>query len=89
MINSLAIIAFAALIHASFQLSVSMFTLLSGHAIGAKTAQRKLLRLTWSYLIGAAVMTMLLVSFAGFLFQHLFTTTTPAIAWAGASGLLF
>lgn len=89
MINSLAIIAFAALIHASFQLSVSMFTLLSGHAIGAKTARKKLLRLTWSYLTGAAVMTMLLVSFASFLFQHLFLSTTPAIAWAGTSGLLF
>lgn len=88
MLNSFAIIIFAALIHASFQLSVSMLTLLSGHAIGAKTAHSKLLRLVGSFFFGAAVMTMLLVSFAAFIFQHSFGNTVPLMAWAVSCGLL-
>jgi hypothetical protein len=88
MISSLAIVAFAALIHASFQLSVSMLTLLSGHAIGAKTAHAKLLRLTTGFLLGVAVMTMLLISFIAFLFQHVFGNNVPLIVWAVGCGLL-
>lgn len=88
MISSFAIIAFAALIHASFQLSVSVFTLLSGHAIGAKTAHRKVMRLTSGFLLGALVMTMLIVSFTSFVFQNLFIATTPAFMWAISCGLL-
>lgn len=89
MIESFAIVAFAALIHASFQLSVSMFTLLSGHAIGSKTAHTKLVRLTSGFLLGAAVMTMLLLAFTAFILQNLFTNTTPALIWAISSGALF
>jgi hypothetical protein len=89
MIESFAIVAFAALIHASFQLSVSMFTLLSGHAIGSKTAHKKLVRLTSAFLFGATVMTMLLLAFACFVLQNIFTNTTPAVLWAISSGLLF
>jgi len=88
MISSLAIIAFAALIHASFQLSVSMLTLLSGHAIGTKTAHAKLLRLTNSFLIGVTVMTMLLVSFFALIFQNIFSNHIPPVAWAASCGLL-
>jgi len=88
MFESLAIVAFAALIHASFQLSVSMLTLLSGHAIGAKTAHTKLLRLTCSFLTGAGIMTLLLISFTSFMFQHNFGQTVPAIMWAVGCGLL-
>lgn len=89
MIESFAIVAFAALIHASFQLSVSMLTLLSGHAIGSKTAHKKLIRLTSGFLLGATVMTMLLLAFACFALQNIFTNTTPAVLWAISSGLLF
>jgi hypothetical protein len=88
MISSLAIIAFAALIHASFQLSVSMLTLLSGHAIGSKTAHSKLLRLTNGFLLGVGVMTMLIISFIAFVFQHIFGDTVPLVAWAISCGLL-
>lgn len=89
MIESFAIVAFAALIHASFQLSVSVFTLLSGHAIGSKTAHAKLVRLTCGFLLGAGVMTMLLLAFTAFLLQNLFTNSTPALIWAISSGILF
>ena len=88
MINSFAIIIFAALIHASFQLSVSMLTLLSGHAIGSKTAHAKLLRLTNGFFFGVAVMTMLLLSFIALIFRHSFGTQVPLVAWAVGCGLL-
>lgn len=88
MIESLAIIAFAALIHASFQLSVSMLTLLSGHAIGSKTAHTKLLRLTNAFTLGVAIMTMLLLSFFALIVQATFQAPVPVIAWVGSCGLL-
>jgi hypothetical protein len=87
MIYSFAIIAFAALIHASFQLSVSVLTLLSGHAIGAKTAHTKLVRLVGSFLTGAAVMTLLLLSFFILFFQGSPAGITP-LTWSVACGLL-
>lgn len=88
MISSLAIIALAALIHASFQLSVSVFTLLSGHAIGAKAAHTKVLRLGSGFLLGVMVMTMLLLCFTAFLFQNVFSTSIPPLMWAVSCGLL-
>ena len=88
MISSLAIIALAALIHASFQLSVSMLTLLSGHAIGKKAAHATLLRLTGGFSLGVGVMTMLLISFTAFIFSSSFGTSVPQLAWAISCGLL-
>ena len=88
MIHSLAIIALAALIHASFQLSVSMLTLLSGHAIGNKTSQAKLLRLTNSFTFGVAVMTVLILTFTAFIIGSSFGVQVPLLAWAISCGLL-
>ncbi|MEI6228409.1 MAG: hypothetical protein WCP11_00040 [Candidatus Saccharibacteria bacterium] len=86
---SLAIIAFAALIHASFQLSVSMLTMLSGQTIGANHTQRKLLGLTTNFVFGAGLITLLLLSGLTFMLMSIFGTNTPQIIWAGACGLLF
>lgn len=86
--SSLAIISLAALVHASFQLSVSVLTLLSGHSIGAKHSQAKLLRLTISFVIGAGVMTVLLLSFVSLLLIQFYGNTTPQIVWAASCGLL-
>ena len=73
-ISSLAIIIFAALIHASFQLSLSVLTLLSGHSIGKRTAHRKVLGMMNSFVIGVFVLTALLISttvyYAGVLINH-------------------
>lgn len=85
--SSLAIIAFAALIHASFQLSVSVLMLLGGHAIGAKRSHAKLLRLTTSFVIGAGIMTLLLLSLASLVLLDIFGAETPQIVWAIACGL--
>lgn len=86
--SSLAIVALAALIHASFQLSVSVLTLLSGHAIGAKKAKQRIFRLTTSYVIGAGVMTMLALSFIALLFIHIFGNDVPLLVWAIVCGLV-
>jgi hypothetical protein len=85
---SLAIIALAALIHASFQLSVSVLTMLSAHTLGAKQSQIKLFRLTTSFVFGAGLMTLLLLSFISLVLLNIFGKNTPQIVWALACGLL-
>jgi len=87
-IVSLSIISLAALIHASFQLSVSVLTLLSGHTIGAKRSHTKLLQLTTSFLVGAGTMTVLLLSTISLLLLHFYGSQPPHIIWASGCGLL-
>ena len=86
--SSLAIVTLAALIHASFQLSVSVLTLLSGHVIGAKQSQARVMRLTFGYVSGVGVMTLLALSFISLVFLHIFGTDAPHFVWAIACGLL-
>ncbi len=86
-INSLAIISLAALIHASFQLSVSVLTLLSGHSIGAKHSQARLFRLTSSFVFGAGLMTILLLSFVSLIILNFFGYNMPQSVWAASCGL--
>ena len=87
-ITSLAVVAFAALIHASFQLSVSVLTLLRGHTIGARKSRARVLSLTASYVTGAGVMTILLLSFISLIFLHVFGVNAPLIIWAIVCGLV-
>lgn len=87
-LTSLAIVGFAALIHASFQLSVSVLTLLSSHAIGAQKSQHRVKRLTTSFMFGAGVMTLLLLSFVSLIFLHIFGTNVPLLVWALVCGLV-
>jgi hypothetical protein len=87
-ITSLAIVTMAALVHASFQLSVSVLTLLSGHAIGAKKSHRRTVALTGSFVIGAGIMTLLLLAFFAATFSHVFGNGVSAFVWALACGLL-
>jgi len=86
--NSLAIIALAASVHACFQLSVSVLTLLTSHTLGNKQTQAKLLRLTIGFLVGAGIMTILLLSSVSLLLLSIFGTETPQIIWASGCGLL-
>lgn len=86
-ITSLGIIGVVALVHASFQLSVSVLTMLGTHTLGAKFSKKKSSRLMFAYIVGSAVMTLLLLSFALLLVIHLIDGTTPLMAWAIASGL--
>ncbi|HEU4830835.1 MAG TPA: hypothetical protein VFS65_01545 [Candidatus Saccharimonadales bacterium] len=87
-LTSLSIVALAALIHASFQLSTSVLTLLSGHAIGSKRSQAKVLRLSTAFVIGAGVMTMLLLSFISLVLLHTLEDGASTLAWTIACGLL-
>lgn len=86
--TSLSVITLAALIQASFQLSVSVLTMLSGHAIGAKRSHANLIRLTTSFIAGAKVMTLLLVSFFALVLFDIFGSNPPQLLWASVCGLL-
>jgi len=87
--TSLIVVAFAALIQASFQLSIGVLSLLSGHALSARKSHKHIVRLTTSYIIGAGVMTLLLLSFIALIFLHSFQGGIPLIVWAVVCGLAF
>ena len=87
--SSLAIIAVAGLIHASFQLSVSVLTLLSSHTIGKKRSHKRLVILSNSFTLGVAVMTILLLSFTAVLMQYIASfLSSLTIVWVVCCGLL-
>lgn len=73
--------------HASFQLGVSMLTLLSSHAIGAGKRHAQILRLELGYTLGAITMTAGLLALLTYVINSLFTVVTP-LHWAMISGLL-
>ncbi|NCU37645.1 hypothetical protein EOL96_01095 [Candidatus Saccharibacteria bacterium] len=81
------IIALAALIHASFQLSVSMVTLLSGHSMGNKARASRTMQLVVAFFAGTVTMTLLSVSFLAYTASQLFPYEIPRVAWAVTSGL--
>lgn len=86
----ISIIILAAVIHATFQLSVSTLTLMSGHALGRRTSKTQLTNMITGFLLGSTIMTALLVAALAFLTQSLTLedgSISPAI-WATASGLL-
>lgn len=85
--NSLATVALAGLIHASFQLSVSVLTLLSGHSIGKKDSASKLFRLTTSFVLGAGLITVLLLSSISLITAGVFHYNIPDFIWSGWGGL--
>ncbi len=76
----LLVIAFAGLLHASFQLGVSLLTLLGGHSLGLGRSHQRLMRLNLAYLFGAAVITILL--FAGLAYFSLLSLREqPQLTW--------
>lgn len=87
-ITSLAIIVLAGLIHASFQLSVSVLTLLSAHTIGRKKSHAKLLGITGSFVFGSSFMTLLLLALVTLILIILFDKNAPQVVWSGVCGLL-
>lgn len=87
-INSFAIISLIGLVHACFQLSISVLTLMSGHAIGSGKSKSKLLGMTASFVIGAAIMTILLLSFICLLLTKFFPDGTPILFWTIGCGML-
>lgn len=86
--TSLVVITLSALIHASFQLSTSVLTLLSANSIGTQKTHRKLVGLTVSFVFGAGLMTLLLISFVTLIFMIIYDKVIPQIIWSGTCGLL-
>lgn len=87
-LHPLASIAFAGLIHASFQLSISTLTLLSSHAIGIKATRRRLLKLVGGFSVGAVLMTLLIISSTVLWLQMVLGVFIPPLIWATACGFL-
>lgn len=81
-----ALIIASAAIQASFQLSVSMVTVMSGHALGKKTALTRLSGLVSAFTLGVMTMVALSVSFSVVVLTNLFDGT-PTVAWSIVSGL--
>lgn len=81
-LTALAVIALAAIVHASFQLSVSVVTLLSGHSAGKRDAPGKSLRLVGAFLAGAITTTTLLTFTALYLVHALRTLHSNVTVWA-------
>ena len=80
------VIAFAGLLHASFQLGVSLLTLLSGHSLGSGRSYRRLMELNLAYLTGASLVTALL--FAGLAYVTILITPGDfSLLWYTASVL--
>lgn len=86
--TSFAVIALAGLIHASFQLSISLVTLLNGHAIGSRTSAARTVRMSMAFFAGAVTMTALVVSFLGFFASQVFVNETPTAMWTLVCGLM-
>lgn len=87
-LDSLIIIAVAALIHASFQLSVSVLTLLSSHTIGAKKSHARLLRLTNAYALGVGIMTLFVLSTTAMIVSSFKDVQTNPSVWIAICGSL-
>lgn len=87
-VDSFAVIVLAGLVHACFQLSISVLTLMSGHAIGSGKAKNKLLGMTAGFVGGAGVMTVLLLSFVCLILTKLFGGDIPIILWTIGCGIL-
>lgn len=85
-LTALVIVAVAGLIHASFQLSVSVLTLLSSHSIGKKRSHGRLILLTDSFTIGVGVMTLLLLSATALFLQSL--SVPLELIWMLCVGML-
>lgn len=87
-VAALAIITLAALIHASFQVSVSTLTLLNSYAAGKSKSNAKQFRLSTGFIAGVAVMTALLLATTALVFIHSFKNPAPESVWAVICGLL-
>jgi len=76
------VVALAALIHASFQLGVSVVTLLTGHTTGKRVAPGKTLRLVGAFFGGTVVATSLVLFTLLYLANRRDLWQSPATVWS-------
>ena len=81
------LIAFLAVLHASFQLGTSVLTLLSGHSLLHRTAVRRVLVLNTSYIVGVFAMTALLLAAATAAFVLWLPLNAISPVWTGLTVL--
>ena len=62
LVPSIVLVAYLAILHASFQLGTSVLTLMSGHSLMHKTAKRRLLTLNVAYIFGVFSMTTIMLA---------------------------
>jgi hypothetical protein len=86
--SAFAILTVTGLVHASFQLSVSMLTLLSSHTIGKKRSQERLVLLTHSFVVGAGFMTLLLLSLTALVLQTILRAAPLDLTWTILCGIM-
>lgn len=87
-LTAFSIVALAALIHASFQLGVSMITLLSGHTAGKKVAAKRSFHLVTAFLWGTMVMTLLIVATTSYIASTLLRHGISPLVWSVLAGAL-
>lgn len=59
---SIVLVAYLAILHASFQLGTSVLTLMSGHSLMHRTAKKRLLTLNAAYILGVISMTLIILA---------------------------
>lgn len=62
LVPSIVLVAFLAILHASFQLGTSVLTLMSGHSLMHRTAKKRLLTLNSAYIFGVVSMTIVMLA---------------------------
>lgn len=82
------VVALAALIHASFQLGVSVVTMLSGHTTGKKVAPGKTLRLVGAFFGGTVVVTSLTLFTLLYFADQTTLWQSPSAMWTIVCGAL-
>ena len=86
--TAFSVIALAALIHASFQLGVSMVTLLSSHTTGKKMSGQRSFRLVTAFLYGTIAMTLFVVAAVAFVTTSYLRHGISPLVWSLLSGIL-
>lgn len=82
------VVGLAGLIHASFQLSVSVLTLLGGHTISREKSHLNLVKLTLAMLLGAISMTIFIFCTFGYLLIMPKFEQIPVLVWMITVGIL-
>lgn len=86
-LSAFVIIVLSGGIHATFQLSVSVLTLLSGHSMSQGKSHRNLVKLSGALTLGAIIATALLFCSIAFIIELFYNFELSRIAWAIITGL--
>lgn len=78
-----------ALVHAGFQLGVSVLTLLSGHSLGKSRSLQRTLGLNIAYIVGVVMITGLLLSLCLFIWEYVYYWPAQAVLAGLATACVF